>query len=55
MKSPVIVFAVIILIGILALTAGHFLGIAVFFYGGLIITLAGVLMEIIFIITQGQQ
>lgn len=54
-KSAVIIYAAIILVGIAALTVGHFFSIAIFFYGGLIVTLAGVLSEILYMINQRQE
>ena len=49
-KSAVIIYAVIILAGIAVLTVGHFFRIAIFFYGGLFVTLAGVLLEILYMV-----
>jgi len=54
-STKVVVSAVIIFIGVVILAAGHYLGVTTLFYCGLFITLAGVLMEIIFVIIQRKQ
>ena len=54
-SGKVVVNAVIILIGIVALAAGHFFNITILFYIGIFVTLAGVLLEILYVINHTQQ
>ena len=51
-KGAVIIYAVIILVGIAVLTVGHFFSSAILFYSGLFVTLAGVLLEILYMVNQ---
>jgi hypothetical protein len=54
-RGEVILYAFIMLIGIVTLALGRFYDITILFYCGIFVTLAGVLLEILQVINQKQK